>query len=233
MVGILHSFSTGHYTHLMTKSPKISVLMSVYNTDFSLVKRAIDSVLRQDFQDFELIVIDDGSTTGTPCQLLEYVRQNDHKITYLRHANRGQSRSISRGIALSVGEFITMLDADDEYKPDHLRACLQEMTHNDLIASITETVVDTEADYYIPDRQDYSQFIHVDDCILFATLFGRRPVFLSLPFLDDYGADGHFFERAALQYRVSKVALKTYIYYRNQPNSICSTLKRQYLPELV
>jgi glycosyltransferase involved in cell wall biosynthesis len=46
----------------MLKQVKISVLMAVFNTDFSYIKRAIDSVLIQDFQDFELIIIDDGST---------------------------------------------------------------------------------------------------------------------------------------------------------------------------
>jgi glycosyltransferase involved in cell wall biosynthesis len=208
---------------------KVSVLMAVYNTNFELVKRAIDSVLRQEFRDFELIVIDDGSHNDTQCQLLNYAQLHEDKITYLRHANRGQANSINRGILNSVGEYITILDADDEYLPNHLAACLQAVEHTDLIASTTQTVVDHEDDYYVPDKHDQSRLIHVDECILFATLFGKKEVFFSLKFQERYAADAHFFERAAQQYNVKKVNLRTYIYYRNIPNSKCANLKRKHL----
>lgn len=201
--------------------------MSVYNTEFSLIKRAIDSVLNQDFQDFELIIIDDGSLYMGRNPIVQYAEKHEDKIVYIRHQNCGQSQSINRGIANSVGEFITIIDADDAYKPQHLRYCLQEMYTTDLIASTTETVVDTEDDYYIPNRNDLSQLIHVDDCILFATLFGRREVFTTLRFKGGFAADADFYDSAKKQFRTQKVDLRTYIYYRNMPNSTCSTLKRQ------
>ena len=213
----------------MLKRPKISVLMSVYNTEFSLIKRAIDSVLNQDFQDFEFIVIDDGSVNEGPNRLLNYAAKHEDKITYLRHSNRGQSESINRGVLNSSGEFITIIDADDAYKPDHLRRCLREMYATDLIASTTETVVNSDEDYYVPDKHDLMQLIHVDECILFATLFGRREVFTSIKFRDGFAADANFYERAGLQFRARKVDLRTYIYYRNVPNSICATIKKQNL----
>jgi glycosyltransferase involved in cell wall biosynthesis len=214
---------------MVEKKVKISVLLAVYNTDFFLVKRAIDSVLTQDFQDFELIVIDDGSDNDPQNQLFNYTKRYANKITYLRHRNRGQSKSINRGIANSKGEYITIIDADDEFKPNHLRFCLQEMKYADLIASTTETVVDDEQDYYVPDKYDINQLIHVDECILFATLFGKREVFKNIKFLDMYAADAHFYECASQKYVVKKVDLRTYIYYRNIPNSICATIKRNNL----
>ena len=58
----------------MVKQKKISVLMAVYNTNFNYTKRAIDSVLKQDFQDFELIIIDDGSKENNRESLLEYAK---------------------------------------------------------------------------------------------------------------------------------------------------------------
>ncbi len=210
----------------MRSKPSISVLLSVYNTDFHLVKRAIDSVLQQDIQDFELLIIDDGSAILYQQQLLKYATLHENKITYLRHKNCGQSKSINRGILHSQGDFITILDADDEFKPNHLRACLHEMRYVDLIASTTETVVNDDADYYVPDKHDNSKVIHVDDCILFATLFGKKEVFTSFNFRDEYAADAHFYERAAQKYVVNKVNLRTYIYYRNSPTSICSALKK-------
>ena len=213
----------------MLKQPKISVLMAVYNTDFSYIKRAIDSVLIQDFQDFELIIIDDGSTDINRESLLQYAQKNEDKIVYIRHSNRGQSESINRGVLNSVGEFITILDGDDEYKSNHLSSCLREVKEEDLICSTTETIVDTNDDYYVPDKNDLTKLIHLDETILFGTLFGRKKVFSSFSFKSGFAADADFYERAKNQFRVKKVDLRTYIYHRNIPNSICSTIKKENL----
>lgn len=200
--------------------------MAVFDTDFSLVKRAIDSVFKQDYQNFELIIIDDGSHNDTHNLLLNYAKQHEEKVIYLRHANCGQSKALNRGVLNSIGDYITILDADDEYKPHHLSSCLLAMNDADLIASTTETVVDKEEDFYVPDKNNHQKLIHVDECILFATLFGKREVFLNLTFEGKYAADAAFYELSAKKYKVKKVNLNTYIYYRNMPNSICSVLKR-------
>jgi glycosyltransferase involved in cell wall biosynthesis len=216
----------------MNNKIKISVLLAVFNTEFFTIKRAIDSVLNQQFQDFELIIIDDGSNNDTQQLLLNYAIQHESKITYLRHKNCGQAQSINRGLLISKGEYISIIDADDEYKPNHLHACLMEMGDVDLIASTTKTIVDKEDDHYVPDKYDLNQLIHVDDCVLFATLFGKRKVFENQNFQDFYAADAHFYEHASKEFKVKKVDLRTYIYYRNSPNSICSNLKRSRKPIL-
>ena len=201
--------------------------MAVYNTEFHFIKRAIDSVLEQDFQDFELIIIDDGSKGNDRKSLLEYVEKHEDKIVYIRHSNRGQAQSINRGVLISVGEFITILDSDDEYKPFHLSACLQEMENVDLICSTTETVVNSSDDYYVPDKNDLSKPIHLDDAVLFGTLFGHQKVFKSIDFEGGFAADSAFYERAQIQFKAKKVFQKSYIYYRNNPNSTCAVLKRE------
>ncbi len=212
----------------MQSEKLITVLMAVYNTDFIIVKRAIDSVLNQDYKNFELIVIDDGSQTDIDNQLLNYLKKYESRVSYLRHINCGQSESINRGILNSKGEYITIIDADDEYKPNHLRACLQEIQEFDLIASTTDTIVDIESDFYVTDKNNYNQLIHVDNCILFATLFGKKEVFMNLKFQQGYSADSLFFELASLEYKTKKVNLRTYIYYRNSPNSLCSNMKNNF-----
>jgi glycosyltransferase involved in cell wall biosynthesis len=201
--------------------------MAVFNTEFHLTKRAIDSVLGQDFQDFELIIIDDGSTQNDRKSLLEYIELHEDKIAYIRHRNRGQAASINRGVINSIGEYITILDSDDEYKPFHLSACLQEMENADLICSTTETVVDSIEDYYVPDKNDLSKPIHLDDAILFGTLFGHQKVFKTIDFEGGFAADSAFYEKAKVLFNVKKVNQKSYIYYRNNPNSSCSVLKRE------
>ena len=201
--------------------------MAVFNTEFHLTKRAIDSVLGQDFQDFELIIIDDGSTKNDRKSLLEYIELHEDKIAYIRHQNRGQAASINRGVINSIGEYITILDSDDEYKPFHLSACLQEMENADLICSTTETVVDSIEDYYVPDKNDLSKPIQLDDAILFGTLFGHQKVFKTIDFEGGFAADSAFYEKAKVLFNVKKVNQKSYIYYRNNPNSSCAVLKRE------
>ena len=213
----------------MKTKNKVAVIMSVYNTPFEMVKRAIDSVLNQTFQDFELLVIDDGSSNDSHQLILEYSIQNEDKITYLRHKNCSQSESINRGIVLTNSEYITVIDSDDEYKLNHLELCLSEIKSLDLIASTTETIVNNESDYFVPDRFNHNEMVHVDDCILFATLFGKKEVFTNLNFLNMYGADAHFYECAEKLYFVEKLDLRTYIYYRNNPNSISAKVKSKNL----
>lgn len=210
---------------------RIAVIMSVYNTSFRLIKRAMDSVLNQDFQDFELIIVDDGSNNDTQNQILDYALKFEDKITYLRHKNRSQAESINRGMLISNSEFITVIDADDEYKPNHLSTCLSEIKSLDLIASTTETIVNHESDYYVPDRFDNKQVIHVDNCILFATLFGKKEVFTKLSFHNMYAADANFYERASQKFDVKKLDLRTYVYYRNNLDSLTAKIKMSNLLE--
>jgi len=205
---------------------KVSVLMTVFNTDFSYTKRAIDSVLKQDFQDFELIIIDDGSKGNNRESLMDYVEKKEDKISYIRHSNRGQSQSINRGVLYSSGEYITIIDSDDEYKPNHLSSCLSEINGLDLICSTSETIVDNDNDYYVPDKNDLSKLIHLDDVTLFGTLFGRKKVFTSINFKTGFAADSDFYERATELFSVKKLDLRTYIYHRNIPNSICAKVKK-------
>ena len=100
------------------------------------------------------------------------------------------------------------------------------MNSADLISSYTETVVGNEDDYYVPDKDDNQKSIHVDDCILFATLFGKKEVFDKLAFKSMYAADSAFYQSAAKYFNVKKVNLRTYIYYRNIENSLSAKLKK-------
>jgi glycosyltransferase involved in cell wall biosynthesis len=205
---------------------KVSVLMAVFNTPFELVKRALDSVMVQDFKDFELLLIDDGSRIELSQSLIQYSINHEDKISYIRSKNEGQSLAINRAVHFAKGEYITIIDADDEYKPNHLSTCLHEMEHADLISSLTETVVSSNEDYYVVDKYDLHKNIHVDDCILFATLFGKKEVFKSIHFENRYSADSYFYEQASKRYTVKKSQNRTYIYYRNIASSITAIHKQ-------
>lgn len=213
------------YFSVMAQSPAISILIASYNTPFHLVKRALDSLWKQTFQDFEVILVDDGSTIDPENQLFNLCKGHEDRLLFLSQKNQGQSRAINRAVSLSSGRYLSILDADDEYMPEHLQVCHDQMDNYDLIASTTQTIVAKEEDYFVTDRHQPDQLIHVDDCILFATLFGKREVFKSKAFIDGYAADADFFEWAKKKFKVEKVDLRTYVYYRNRPDSTCERMK--------
>ena len=97
--------------------PKVSVIIPSYNhADF--VESAINSVLNQSLQDFEIIVTDDGSTDGT-ADLVSGI--NDPRIDLVRFEdNRGACVAANECIKRSAGEFIAMLSSDDEFLPNKL-----------------------------------------------------------------------------------------------------------------
>ena len=99
----------------MKKKPLVSVIIPTFNRS-GMLKEAVDSVLAQDFRNFELIVVDDGSTDNTP-QLLDGYAEN---ITVLRQKNAGVSAARNRGIRSASGQLIAFLDSDDLWLPQKL-----------------------------------------------------------------------------------------------------------------
>lgn len=95
--------------------PKISVIIPTYNRSKYVVK-AIDSVLNQSFKDYEIIVIDDGSTDNTRKTLEAY----SNKIRYIYQENSGASAARNKGIRVANGKWLAFLDSDDEWRVDYL-----------------------------------------------------------------------------------------------------------------
>jgi glycosyltransferase involved in cell wall biosynthesis len=95
--------------------PLVSVIIPTFNRGW-IVKDAIESVLAQDFTDFELIAVDDGSTDNTS----EILGEFESDIRVIRQTNRGVSAARNRGIQASVGRWIAFLDSDDLWLPQKL-----------------------------------------------------------------------------------------------------------------
>jgi glycosyltransferase involved in cell wall biosynthesis len=100
-----------------TKLPTVSVIIPTYNRAH-LIGRSINSVLNQTYQDFELIIVDDGSSDNTE----EIIRAfNDPRILFLKHPeNRGVSAARNTGIKEARGSYIAFQDSDDEWLPEKL-----------------------------------------------------------------------------------------------------------------
>ncbi len=99
----------------MTKQPLVSVIIPTYNTG-RFIGQAIDSVLAQSYPNYEIIVVDDGSTDDTSSRLEPY----RDKISYHYQPNQGVSAARNTGLSLAQGELVLFLDADDYIMPDKL-----------------------------------------------------------------------------------------------------------------
>jgi len=103
----------------MTDNPRISVIVPTYNR-VKFIERTIHSVLSQTYPDFELIVVDDGSTDSTSSTIAA-LAEKDPRIQYIKHnTNRGAQSARNTGVEAARGEFVAFLDSDDEWYPAKL-----------------------------------------------------------------------------------------------------------------
>lgn len=106
--------------------PIISVIIPAYNAE-KTIKETIQSVLNQTLQDFELLIINDGSQDAT-LEVIESIQ--DPRIKIFSYPNAGSSASRNRGIALAKGEYISFIDADDLWTADKLEAQYKALQEN-------------------------------------------------------------------------------------------------------
>lgn len=94
----------------------ISIVIPLYNKE-KQIAYTLQSVLNQTFQDFEVVIVDDGSTDGSVAEVEKF---EDQRIRVVHQQNAGVSAARNRGIDEATGELIAFLDADDEWKPEYL-----------------------------------------------------------------------------------------------------------------
>ena len=113
----------------------ISIIVPVYNVE-KLLSKCVDSILNQNFKDFELLLIDDGSKdkSGLICE--EYAKK-DSRISVYHKTNGGLSSARNYGIEHALGEFITFIDSDDYVDKSMLEILYNNMIENDVDLSIT------------------------------------------------------------------------------------------------
>jgi len=107
-------------------NPKVSVILTTCNgASRGYLSIAIESVLNQSFQDFDLLIIDDGSIDHTADECKQYL--GNGKVKYIFQDNKGLAGARNTGIELSSGEYICFLDDDDVWKPEKLQRQLEFM----------------------------------------------------------------------------------------------------------
>jgi len=203
-------------------TPLVSIILPTYNRE-ELLQRAVVSVINQTYKNWELIIADDGSKDNT-FEIIKKYQSQFENIRYLRHSNRKLPLTLNAAIQASMGEYLTFLGSDDEYKKDHIQLRVEEIMEENI--DFIHGGVEIIGDPYVKDKNDKSKLIHLNDCSIGGTFFAKKEVFVNLNGFKDieYSEDSEFFERVLSKYEIKKVNYPTYIYYRDTPDSICNNI---------
>ena len=146
------------------KNPLISVVIPTYNRE-NTIQRAINSVINQTYRNFEILVIDDGSSDNTKKKINKYLRKYPN-FKYHRSNHKGVSSARNMGIKMASGEFISFLDSDDAFLPEKLERQLQYMNEKKINLSLSNGyIVIEESTKYLCSLEP-SRIIQKEDIIL-------------------------------------------------------------------
>lgn len=129
------------------KNPKISIIVPVYNAR-ATISETLHSLIKQTYQDFEIIIIDDGSADDSAKILKRWVKKDAKKFKYFWQRNQGPAAARNKGLKEAKGEFIAWIDADDLWLPKRLESMLKEFNKEPEVAFVS-----TDARYLYPDNK--------------------------------------------------------------------------------
>jgi len=222
------------------KTPTVSVILPAYNCP-QYIRAGVESILTQSFKDFELIIIDDGSTDSTP-DILKQI--NDPRIRFLTQTNRGLAATLNRGIELARGKYIARQDQDDISLPERLSKQAAYLDSHPNCA-----LVGTWAEIWEVDKRTERAHRHPSDDItlkydlLFNNPFVHSSVMLRKSALDHVGGyctdpqrqppeDYELWSRIARDYEVANIP-ELLMIYREIPRSMSRTGVSPFLEHLV
>lgn len=177
----------------MAENPQVSVVIPVYNRA-DLIDRAVESVLSQDVDDLEVLVVDDGSTDATP-DAVRALSERDARVQLLQQENGGSGAARHTGLQAARGEFVAFLDSDDYWLPGYLSRQLNLLrdAEPDVVAVVCDgTAVER-------DKPDVSHFAEVGyEAPADVPTVIETPRQLWEPFMAPY-IQGTIYRRAALR----------------------------------
>ena len=203
-------------------NPFFTVIIRTYNREI-LLKRAVDSLLRQTFKDWNAVIIDDGSNDKTKQNFTSY---DEKRVKYFYFEKKGAALSRNRGIKLADGEFITFLDSDDEYAENHLQSRYDELMSDPEI-DFMHGGARIIGNRFVKDKDNPDKLIDISECVIGGTFFIRRNLFENVGYFPEieYAEDAIFFERIQnMGIPIKKCEIPTYIYYRDFDDSICNSV---------
>lgn len=204
--------------------PFFSVICTTYNRA-ELLKRALDSLFGQTTLDWELIIIDDGSTDHTAAIVKPYIKLGQ-EVSYYFQENKGFIEAKNVGIKKAKGKYITFLDSDDAYAPEHL-ALRKKVLEDDQGIDFLHGGVEIIGQAYVPDAQNPQKKIHLSHCFIGGTFFLNQKAIIHLNGFEGnpLNTDFDFMQRAeACGLKIIKTNFPTYIYHRDAGSSITNDM---------
>lgn len=165
--------------------PLVSVIM-IFLNEANFIREAIESVLAQSYGNWELLLVDDGSTDKGSAIAMEYVVRFPRKIRYFEHPghqNRGMSASRNLGLYHAAGEYIAFLDADDVWLPEKLMQQVATMTSEPRAAMVYGRTVMW---YSWRDAQEQSRSDYIREMGVEPNMLVEPPALLPLLLQDEY-----------------------------------------------
>lgn len=207
------------------KSPKVSIIIPVYNAA-STIKKCVSSILGQTFKDFELILINDGSSDSSLSKIQKFMF--DSRVRVIDKQNEGASQTRNRGIREAKGEYLLFIDSDDYIDKDYVECLYKEIEQSnfDMIISGIRMVDNSgkELNNFRLNDSPWSKYMITSPC----TRIIRRKFILenSLFFIDYTMEDIHF--NAVFFSRTDRVKVIPYIGYNYlmNPESTTHTLHK-------
>lgn len=205
------------FTPILVKD--VSIILSTLNREKTL-ERCINSVIDQSFKNWDLIIVDDGSTDKSQTIIKKYTKLLDN-IYCIKQPNKGQSIARNNAAKIAKSNYLTFIDSDDHYLSNHIEYRIQQATCNpniDLFYGGFEII----GDPYVVCKYNHNKKIHLHSTTITGTLFVKRSLFYQLNGFKhiNYGEDSDFVERAKRVARTKKLFKRTYIYDRTTIGSI-------------
>lgn len=183
---------------------KISVVIPAYNAEKSLF-RALESVISQTLKPFEIIVVNDGSKDSTEKIANEFIQKNsDFNIKLISKLNGGVSSARNAGLKNAVGDYIALLDSDDEWFLDKLEKQIQVFNNNSSISFVGGLIFE-------PLNGKKGELIEIDlSKLIFknyfqpSTVIFKREIIETIGLFDEtqnYAEEGNYFMRIASEYK--------------------------------
>lgn len=175
-----------------------------------------------------MVVVDDFSADNTATVLQNYTMQMPRMSVVHHETRRGTAAARNAGIARARGRFVTFLDSDDEYRPDHLSTRKQFLTEHPQVQLLHGGVL-VIGNPYVVDKDNADSLIHLNECVIGGTFVIRRDVFDHVGYFDEnlrYADDSDFFSRAQTSgIVIDSVDYPTYIYHRDVEGQLTSVWK--------
>lgn len=130
-------------------SQKVSIIIPIYN-DEKYLKQCLDSVVKQHYQNIEIILVNDGSTDGSLAICQRY-QENDQRIHLIHQNHNGNSQARNKGISVSTGDLITFIDSDDFIDVDYVDKLVQqqERYNSDIAITMYRTFHEDVQQYFV------------------------------------------------------------------------------------